>query len=742
MNAPLTGTLTRRGLLAGAGGLLVSFSLLPHALAQSVAPAQPHLPGSLETSRSLDAWIRIDPNGHITVFTGKAELGQGVRTALLQVAAEELDVPPGELEIITADTARTPNEGYTAGSQSAQYSGTALRHAAAQVRQLLIEEAARRLELDPSLLKTEGKAVRAPDGRSLGYGALVSDQFLRVEAKPVSILKKPDSYRYIGHSLPRVDIPGKVSGGEAYVHDMRLEGMLHARVVRPAIPRARLVGVDASAVETMPGVVAVIRDGDFLAVVAQGEFQAVTAMHALADLARWEPRYALPDHAALPAYLQKNESTVGTVAASGDPDKATGKVFEATYTRPYQLHASIGPSCGVAVLKDGQLTVWSHTQGVYPDRAAIAEMLGMPPNKVRVIHREGAGCYGHNGADDAAADAALIASKLPGRPIRLLWMRDQEHAGEPFGAPMLMKIRATLGDDGRIAGWNYDLWSNDHNTRPGGARSLLAAQAKENPFPPPVPKLAITPNGNGDRNANPLYDLPNKRVLWHYVEDMPLRISALRGLGAYANVVAIESSIDELALMANADPVEFRLRHLSDPRARDVVELAAKRFGWSNDKLPPHRGRGFAFAKYKNLAAYLAIAAEVEVERETGRVRLVRAVSAIDTGEAINPDGIINQTEGGILQATSWTLYEAVTFDENEVTRTDWSSYPILRFSSVPDKVEVHVINRPGLPFLGTAEAAQGPTGAALANAVRHATGKRIYDLPLSRQRVKQAIGI
>lgn len=738
MNAPLT----RRGLLAGAGGLMVTFSLLPRAMAQSAAPAPAHLPGSLETSRSLDAWIKIDPNGHITIFTGKAELGQGVRTALLQVAAEELDVPPGEIEIVTADTARTPNEGYTAGSQSAQYSGTALRHAAAQVRQLLIEEAARRFALDPSALKTEGKAVLAPDGRSFGYGELVSDQFLRVEAKPVSILKKPDSYRYIGHSLPRVDIPGKVTGGEAFVHDMRLEGMLHARVVRPAIPRARLLSVDASSVEAMPGVVAVIRDGDFLAVVAQGEFQAVTAMHTLAGLARWERRYPLPDQAALPAYLQKNESVVGTVSEKGDPSQATGKVFEATYTRPFQLHGSIGPSCGVAVLKDGQLTVWSHTQGVYPDRAAVAEMLGMPPNKVRVIHREGAGCYGHNGADDAAADAALIASKLPGRPIRLLWMRDQEHAGEPFGAPMLMKIRATLGDDGRIAGWNYDLWSNDHNTRPGGARSLLAAQAKESPFPPPVPKLAITPNGNGDRNANPLYDLPNKRVLWHYVEDMPLRISALRGLGAYANVVAIESSIDELALMAGADPVEFRLRHLSDTRARDVVQLAAERFGWSNEKLPPHRGRGFAFAKYKNLAAYLAIAAEVEIERETGRVRLVRAVSAIDTGEVINPDGIINQTEGGILQATSWTLYEAVTFDQNEVTSTDWSSYPILRFSSVPDKVEVHVINRPGLPFLGTAEAAQGPTGAALANAVRHATGKRIYDLPLSRQRVKQAVGI
>jgi len=742
MNAPFTGAPTRRGLLAGAAGLVVAFSLQRHALAQSAAPAPVRLPGSLETNRSLDAWIRIEPSGQITIFTGKAELGQGVRTALLQVAAEELEVPPGEIEIVTADTARTPNEGYTAGSQSAQHSGTALRHAAAQVRVLLIEEAARRWQAEPATLKTEGKAVLAPDGRSLGFGELVSEQFLRVEAKPTSVLRKPESYRYIGKSLARVDIPGKVTGAEAYVHDMRLEGMLHARVVRPSMPRARLLGVEVASVEGMPGVVAVIRDGDFLAVVAQGEYQAVTAMQALAGLARWERRYALPDQGGLPAYLQSKESAVGTVSASGEPDKAPGRVFEATYTRPFQLHGSIGPSCGVALFRDGQLTVWSHTQGVYPDRAAIAEMLGMQPNRVRVIHSEGAGCYGHNGADDAAADAALIASKLPGRPIRLMWMREQEHIGEPFGAAMLMKIRATLGDDGRISGWAYDLWSNDHNTRPGGARSLLAAQSKENPFPPAAPKLAITPNGNGDRNANPLYDLPNKRVLWHFVEDMPLRISALRGLGAYANVVAIESSMDELAVMANADPVEFRLQHLSDPRARDVVQLAAERFGWSNAPLAPYRGRGFAFSKYKNLAAYLAIAVEIEIDRETGRVRLVRAVSAIDTGEAINPDGIINQTEGGILQATSWTLYEAVTFDDSEVTSTDWSSYPILRFSSVPDKVEVHIIDRPGMPYLGTAEAAQGPAGAALANAVRHATGKRIYDLPLSRPRVRQAVGI
>jgi CO/xanthine dehydrogenase Mo-binding subunit len=395
----------------------------------------------------------------------------------------------------------------------------------------------------------------------------------------------------------------------------------------------------------------------------------------------------------------------------------------------------------MAQMEGERLTVWSHTQGVYPDREAIAEMLGMPLEQVRVIHMEGSGCYGHNGADDAAADAALIAQKLPGRPVRVQWMREQEHAWEPYGPAMLVKVRASLGDDGRISGWNYDLWSNTHSTRPGGAGALLAARDKAQSFTPETPELRINPSGNGDRNANPTYVLPNKRVLWHFLPDMPLRVSALRALGAYANVFAVESTMDELALAADADPVEFRLRHLDDPRARAVVELAAERFGWSNAALPRGHGRGFGFARYKTLAAYLAVAVEVEVERETGRVRVVRAVSAIDSGEVVNPDGIRNQTEGGILQSISWTLYEAVTFDDTRITSVDWSSYPILRFASVPDSVEVHVIDRPGEPFLGTGEAAQGPVAAAVGNAIRNATGQRLYDLPFTRDRVRNAIG-
>jgi CO/xanthine dehydrogenase Mo-binding subunit len=349
---------------------------------------------------------------------------------------------------------------------------------------------------------------------------------------------------------------------------------------------------------------------------------------------------------------------------------------------------------------------------------------------------EGAGCYGHNGADDAAADAAVIALAMPGRAVRVQWMREQEHAWEPYGPAMVMKVRASLGANGRIQSWQYDLWSNVHSTRPGPAGALLPARHLERAFAPEPAKLNISQAGNGDRNAVPLYAIPNLQVQWHFLPDMPLRVSALRALGAYANVFAIESFVDELAIAAGADPVEFRLRHLEDQRAREVVQIAADRFGWSKDQPAAGHGRGFGFGRYKNLAAYVAIAVEVEVERETGRVRVVRADAAIDSGEVVNPDGIRNQTEGGIIQSISWTLYEFVTFDETRITSVDWSTYPILRFGAVPDSVEVHVVDRPGEAFLGTGEAAQGPVAGAIGNAVRNAIGVRIYDLPFSRDRL------
>jgi CO/xanthine dehydrogenase Mo-binding subunit len=741
--------ITRRGLLAGTGALVVSFSVV-NALAQQPAPQPaapapakpPALPGSLATDKYLDSWIRIDADGKIAVFTGKAELGQGIRTPLIQVAAEELYVEPKDIMLITADTGRTPDEGFTAGSQSMQNSGTAIRNAAAQVRELLIAQAATRWSLPADQLKAEKKTIVAPDGRSIGYGALVSGEFLHVEAQPKSKLKAPDQFSVIGRDVQRLDIPGKVTGGVAYIQDMRMEGMVHARVIRPPSYSATLKNLDPALVQAMPGVISVIRDGNFLAVVAEKEYQAVKAMRALEQAAQWDEPDNLPDAATLSTELIVMQGEVGTVAASGTPAFPNGATFEATFSRPYIMHGSIGPSCGIAVMKDdGTVDVWSHTQGVFPDREAIAQMLAMPEEKVRVIHVEGSGCYGHNGADDAAADAALIATKLPGRPVRVQWMREQEHLWEPYGPAMVTKLMASVGLDGKIDSWTYDIWSNSHGTRPGDAGSLLAGRHKSNPTTLKLPKLSINPNGNGDRNGDPLYAIPNRNILWHFVPQMPIRVSALRGLGAQPNVFAIESAMDELAIAAKTDPVEFRLKHLTDNRAADVVKLAAEKFGWGKTQVPRGHGVGFGFARYKNHAAYLAIALELRVEQETGRVRVIRCVSAIDSGQAVNPDGIRNQTEGGILQSISWTLYEAVTFDRTRITSSDWSSYPILRFQSVPDTVEVHIIDRPATPFLGTGEAAQGPTSAALANAVRNATGKRLLDLPLSRERVKTAIG-
>ena len=742
------GRVSRRGVLSGAGALIVSFSLGRVPQAQELAPAGPgqppqqSLPGSLRASPMLDAWMRIDAEG-ITVFTGKVELGQGIKTALLQVAAEELHVEPGLISLITADTARTPDEGYTAGSQSMQESATAIRHAAAQARELLIEAAAKRFAVPLEELTARDGAVIHGDGRSASYRELGSADLLHVAAQSRSKLKEPGSYRVIGRPMPRVDIPAKVFGGVAYVQDLRLPGMVHARVVRPPSYAARLNSVEIGPIERMPGVVKVVRNGSFLAVVAEREYQAVKAMDALALASQWNESGSLPDAAHIYDWLRNAPSQEYIIQDGRSDLEPSARNLKAVYHRPFQMHGSIGPSCAVALAEAGGLTVWTHSQGVYPLRGAIAEMLRLPRDKVRAVHMEGSGCYGHNGADDVAADAALVATAFPGRPVRVQWMRDQEHTWEPFGSAMVTSVRASLDDGGAIANWQYEVWSNAHSTRPGGAGNLMPAWHLATPFAQPVPRPIPQPTGGGDRNAIPIYRFGNTRVVHRFIPGMPLRVSALRGLGAYMNVFSIESFMDELAKAANADQVEFRLRHLEDARARDVVQLAAEKFGWHAAVKPTRgRGRGFAFAKYKNLAAYTAVAVELEVEHESGQVRLLRFVAADDSGEIVNPDGVRNQIEGGMVQSASWTLGEAVTFDATHITSRDWSAYPILRFPELPESVEVHLIDRPGQPYLGTGESAQGPTAAAIANALADATGVRMRELPFTRRRVKAAIGV
>ena len=752
MNGPRNGqrngpdVLDRRQVLAGGGALIVSFSLTDAFAQDQAAPAAAHPPksiGSLKETPFLDSWVRIDADGRITVFTGKAELGQGFKTAFQQIAAEELDVPFKSLTVVTADTGRTANEGYTAGSHSMQDSGTAILNAAAQARELLIAEAARRLDVPAESLRTENAAVVSPDGQRLGYGDLVAGGMLHVQAQPQSKLKDPAKYTVVGQPVPRVDIPAKVTGGAAYVQDMRLPGMVHARVVRPPSYAAQLTECDTASIENMPGVVKVIRSGNFLAVAAKKEFQAIKAMRALAAAAKWKETAGLPKQEDIARVLTGLPSQDSTIFQRSNPAVVGQKTIEATYTRPYQSHGSIGPSCAVAHSTDDMMTVWTHTQGVYPDRQGIAQMLRVPPAKVRLIHVEGSGCYGHNGADDAAADAALIARELPGVPVRLQWMREQEHGWEPYGPAMVTRLKASLDSSGAISDWNFEVWSNTHSMRPGGAGSLLAAQHMAQPFAVPAPKPLPLPEGGGDRNAIPIYTFPNAHVVHHFIPAMPVRISAMRGLGAYHNVFSIESFMDELAIAAGADPVEFRLKHLEDPRGREVVEKAAQGFGWHKGRQAPQgRGFGFAFARYKNLAAYCAIATEVEIDHETGRARLVRAVAAVDSGQVVNPDGLINQVEGAIMQSMSWTLYEAVTFNDTRITSIDWQTYPILRFDAVPESIEVHIINRPGMPYLGSGETGQGPAAASVANAIANAAGKRLRDLPLTRKRIKDAIDV
>ncbi len=746
--------LPRRDLLGAGAALVVSFSLAHgHGAraeeqggtppARSPAP----LPGSLKETPELDAWIRVAADGGIQVFTGKAELGQGLKTALLQVAAEQLDVAPSSLSLVTADTGRTPNEGFTAGSHSMQDSGTAILHAAAQVRDLLVQAAAGSLGLPPDQLVTRDGGVHAPDGRSLAYGDLAASLSMHVPAQPGGRLKDPAAYRVLGASLPRVDIPAKLTGGPAYIQDLRLPGMLHARAVRQPSAGAVLRAVDTASVTSMPGVVAVVRQGSYLAVVAEREWQAVQAWRALSAAAAWEETASLPDENGIASVIRdlpgRDIEVLLWTGAAGTPVRR----LQARYTKPYGMHGSIGPSCALAQADERGVTVWTHTQGVFPQRAALAELLRLPVEQVRCIHVEGSGCYGHNGADDVAADAALIARALPGRPVRVQWMREQENTAEPFGPAMVAEASAALDANGRIVDWDYGVWSNTHNMRPNKGGLFIQNGALPDPLPVPPPAPIPMPEGGGERNSNPLYSLPNAHVVSHFLPEMPLRVSAMRSLGAYLNVFAIESFMDELAAAAGADPVEFRLRHMQDERARDVIRLAADRFGWSAATGRPAgtrdgAGRGFAFARYKNLGAYCAVALELKVEHETGRIRIGRVVAAVDSGQPINPDGIRNQIEGAIVQSASWTLYEQVRFDRRHVTSRDWSGYPILRFPAVPGSIEVHIADRPGLPFLGTGEAGQGPTAAAIANALCDAIGARVRDLPLSQARVKDAIGV
>jgi len=703
----------------------------------TVAESPLKRPGSLEKNPKLAQWLRVHRDGTVSIFSGKVEIGQGISTALAQIAAEELGITLERIRMVAADTAVSPDEGVTSGSLSIQDSGVALRRACAQARTLLLKSAATRLGVSVRDLQVADGTVRTA-GRSTSFWECADDALFDCEVDETAALRSPRDYQVVGKPAPRRDLPDKIAGRPRFIQDITLPGMLYGRIVRPPYNFAGPVSLDDSKVKSMPGLAAIVRDGGFVGVLAEREDVAISAQRALRVTASWREVDALPRD--VHAWLKEHaaEHRVISEKENADAKSRAAKVLEASYTKPYISHASIGPSCAIARIDDGKLMVWSHSQGIFNLRRDLALALGMREDAIVVRHAEGAGCYGHNGADDAALDAALLARAAGGRPVQVQWMRDDEFAWAPCGPAMALSLRAALDSHGDIVDWEHELWSNGHSSRPGRADNpaLLAAwhvsRAHERPSAINMP----LPAGAADRNAIPIYDFPNQRVVNHYVHEMPVRTSALRSLGAYANVFAIESFMDELAQAAGSDPIAFRQRHLKDPRGRAVMEAAARRAEWSHWKPAESRGHGIGFARYKNLGAYCAAVAEVEVGHD---VRVNRLILAVDVGLVINPDGVINQIEGGAIQSTSWTLREQVRLGARGIASLGWEDYPILKFSEVP-VVEVELLDRPELPAVGAGEAAQGPAAAAIANAVAHALGLRVRDLPLTHERIAAAI--
>jgi len=700
-------------------------------------PQPRKLPGSLETNRRLDQWLTFNADGTVTVRPGKVEIGQGILTALVQIVAEELDIGPERVQLVPAATTLSPNEGITSGSRSIQESGIALRFAAAEARELLYGRAAEKLGVSIEQLSVKDGVISARTGGSVSYWELADESLLKRESTGDAQPKTAAEYTLVGRALQRIDIPAKVTGLPVYVHDLDLPNMAHARVVRAPGPGMQLSTTDFREVEALPGVVAVVRDGNFLAVVAEREEQAIRAARRLARVATWTGGGNLP--ASDPRYLLDCASEDEVVGEKGDTAVAVGRAFSAEYSRPHIAHASLGPSCAIAALRDGRYVIWTHSQGIFPLRGDLAAMLGIDESRIELAHMEGAGCYGHNGADDVACDAVLVARGVPGRPVRVQWMREDEFGWEPYGSPMVVRMEGALDDAGNVVRWTHDLWSHAHSTRPGGRGgvNLLSAWHLEKPVPAARPGNPPLPAGGSHRNAFPLYDFPNVRVMNHLIRAAPLRTSALRSLGGHVNVFAIESFMDELASAAGADPVEFRLRHTRDPRARAVIEKAATLAAWKpREEGNGERGRGIGFARYKNLGCYFAVIVEVSV---SDTVRVERAWAAADVGQVINSDGVINQVEGGIVQTVSWTLKERVAYDREGVTSRTWDDYPILTFPEVP-AMEVALIDRPELPPLGAGEGTQGPTAGAIGNAIFNALKVRIRDMPFTRDRLISAL--
>ena len=719
-----------------AGALTVGFALAGlQARAEDAMPA----PRTLDPN-ALDSFLMVDGDGTVTLFCGKVDLGQGLRIAMRQIAGEELGIGVDKIKYVEGDTALTPDQGRTSGSNGIQRGGMQIRRAAATAREALVALAAQRLNMAADdLIAVDGEVRPKNRGAGIRFADLIGARSFNLKLNPKAPLKNPATYTLVGRPLPRPDVPAKCTGTFTHMQDFSLPDMIHARVIRPPAIGAKLIAVDEASIKDLPGVKAV-RIKDFLAVVADDEWTAVRGSRALR--AQWSAWSGLPKQDNLAATLRADRDitdevlvTRGQSAAGNLPDAVTRT---ASYFWPMQSHASIGPSCAVADVSGDSATVWTASQGTHGNRKTFARFLGLPEEAVRLVYVEGSGCYGMNGHEDAAGDAAIL-SRAVGRPVRVQWSREDEHGWDPKGPPQLLDMSGAVDPSGRILAWRTEMWL------PETTRGL-----------PDIPLLAPAAAGLDDvrglqpgsisQNADPPYASDGVVVLVHWLKDAPLRPAPIRSPGKPANCFAVESFTDELAAAAGLDPVEFRLRGLEDKRGIEVIRRAAALMNWESRPSPGANrnaalahGRGFAYVHYKHSESYVAMGMEVAVERSSGRIKVERVACAFDCGQIINPDGARAQVEGSILQTLSRALMEEVQFDRTRVTSVDWSSYPILRFPDVP-KLDIVLIDRPTEQPVGAGEAACTTVAAALANAVFDATGARLRIVPFTPERVKATL--
>ena len=754
--------ISRRDFVKNATGLVIGFSLLGPQLGAAELGEQSGFNGS-PLPTQLDSWLVIGSDGIITVFTSKVDLGTGVLTALSQVMAEELDVSFGRIHMITGDTSQTIDQSQTSGSRTLHKAGPQLRQAAAAGKHELLRLAAVRLDVPAEKLSVSDGVVSVIDDPStnISYWKLLGGKRFDVtitatgtaaemSVAPEITPKNPKGYKVVGTSIPRIDLPAKFTGEFTYSQDVRIPGMLHGRTVRPARSIARLLSVDESSVEDIPGIVKIVKEDHFVGIVATTEWSAIRASQALKVV--WsDPDTKLPSgRDDLYSYLKETKPFKEQLVANrGDFDLAlsrANRVFEATYYWPFHMHGMIGPSCAVADVRDGKATVWAGSQGTHRTRKAVADLLRFPENNVRIIYAEGSGCYGRLCADDVAEDAALMSFAVS-KPVRVQWMRHEEHAWEPKGTAQLMTVRAGVDQQGNITAWDFMDRYFPYTAGPG-IPLLASTQTGLKPNSPGFPGNGYEygTTGSGD-----VYAFENQRINcpvipWIQNAMSHLRTCNLRAPGAVGRTFASESFIDEVAFHAGVDPVQFRLRSpKNQQRTSEVLLAAAKRAGWVERPSPvPTKknsdkciGRGAAMSDRDG--AIVAAVAEVEVEKSTGKVIVTRVTVAHDCGLIANPDGLKNQIEGNVVQGVSRTLFEEVQFDENGVTNMDWSSYKTIRFEDIPE-IDIVLIDRPELGFLGAGEASIIPVPSAIANAVFDATGARVRDIPLTPERVLSAL--